>query len=138
MHLSYLAIGGSLCLIVALIEAWLIVGHFSSPDGPVARLIPGGKDLVRSHIDYLMMAQFQFIFYGLYRFMGLTPSGWVIAAICFGSFFNPFGFLVRAVKPSYVNPPAPYLTMMMTSCIATTLGFGVTAWTLAAAAINAP
>ncbi len=139
MHLAYLAVGGSVCLSIALIEAWLIVAHFSSEDGPVAKLIPGGKDLLRSHIDYLMMAQFRIVFYGLFRFMSLTPPWWVIVTMCFGSFFNPFAFLVRAVKPAYLKaPPILFKGMLTVSCIATTVGYGATAWMLASAAVSGP
>ena len=58
----YLVMMGSLCLIVALIEAWLLVAVFSSDDSPVSRIVPGRQDLLRSHIDYLMMSQFLFVF----------------------------------------------------------------------------
>jgi len=139
MTLSYLAVAGSICLSVALIEAWLIVAHFASAEGAVAKLLPGGKDLVRSHIDYLMMAQFLFVFYGLYRFMALTPPGWVIATMCLGSFFNPFAFLARAAIPAYQTAPSgPFKAMLAVSCTATTVGYGATAWIIAAAAISAP
>ena len=135
MNLSYLALGGAICMTMALIEAWLIVAHFSSEDGPVAKFIPGGKDLLRSHIDYLMMAQFLFVFYGLYRFMSLTPPLWVIAAMVVGSFFNPFAFLVRALKPDYLKaPPGAFKAMLTVSCVATTVGYGATAWIIASAA----
>jgi hypothetical protein len=110
--------------------------HFSSENSPLAKLIPGGKDLLRSHIDYLMMAQFLFIFYGLYRFMSVTPPVWVVVALCFGSFFNPFAFLVRAINPSFLKaPPVLFKLMLTVSCVATTVGYGATAWMLAHAAL---
>ncbi|MCI4678775.1 hypothetical protein K9U39_00640 [Rhodoblastus acidophilus] len=133
---AFLAVGGAVCLSVAIIEAWLIVAHFASSDGPVARLIPGGRDLVRSHIDYLMMALFLFVFYGLCRVMPFSPSLWIIAALCFGSFFNPFAFFVRAAKPGYLEAPPVWFKLMLTiSCIATTVGYGVMAWTIAGASL---
>lgn len=86
-----------------------------------------------------MMAQFLFVFYGLYRFMSLTPPVWVIAAMVVGSFFNPFAFLVRALKPDYLKAPSgPFKAMLTVSCIATTAGYGATAWMIAVAAFNGP
>jgi hypothetical protein len=137
MQVAYIAVGASICLAAALVEAWLIVAHFTNENGPVAKLIPGGKDLLRSHIDYLMMAQFLFVFYGLFRLMSVTPPVWVVATLCFGSFFNPFAFLVRAINPSYLKaPPVLFKAMLTVSCVATTVGYGATAWMLARTALS--
>jgi hypothetical protein len=61
-----LVVTGSLCLIFALFEAWMLVIVFSNPGGKLAELIPGFQDLLKSHVDYLMMSQFLFIFYMLF------------------------------------------------------------------------
>jgi len=123
---------GSVCLLVALSQAWLLVARFASDAGPVARLIPGRQDLLRSHIDYLMMAQFLFILFMLYRTLGVTPPSWVVASACIGSFFNPFAFFVRALRPRYVADAPPAFTAMITvSCILTTAGYGASAIILA-------
>lgn len=133
----YLALTGCLCLIVALIEAWLLVAVFSSEDGPVSKIIPGRQDLLRSHIDYLMMSQFLFIFFMLYRTIGVTPPLWLVAAICTGSFFNPFAFLVRAIKPGYrTSAPMPFTAMISVSCLLTTIGYGASAWLFAQAVLG--
>ncbi len=139
MHIAYLAVAAAACLIMALIEAWLLLGRVSAKDGPLARLVPNTKDLLSSHIDYLMMALFLFVFYGLFRVMGVAPPDWLVAAACFGSFFNPFGFLLRAVKPAYQQaPPKIFMTFMTISCMATTASFSAAGWMIAAAAMGAP
>jgi hypothetical protein len=136
MQIAYLAISASICLIAALIEAWLLVVAFSSENGPLNRLLPNGKDLLRSHVDYLMMALFLFVFYGLFRLLRVAPPDWLVASACLGAFFNPSAFLVRGVKPSYQKaPPIAFLLMLITSCIATTVGFGAAAWTISTAAL---
>lgn len=137
MQVAYLAVVASVCLFVALIEAWLIVAVLSRENGFMNRIIPCGKELLRSHVDYLMMAQFLFVFYGLFRLMQLTPPVWLVGALCLGSFFNPFAFLVRAMKPSYLKaPPVAFTVMITISCIATTVGYGATAWILASTALS--
>jgi hypothetical protein len=133
---AYFVLMGSLCLGVALIQAWLLVARFASDDSAIARLIPGKQDLLRSHIDYLMMAQFLFVFFALYKHFALLPPLWIVAAVCIGSFFNPFAFFVRAIKPGYLKaPPAHFMAMITVSCILTTVGYGATAWLLANAAL---
>ena len=137
LGIQYFVLGAVVCLLVALIEAWLLVALFSSDTGPIARLIPGRQDLLRSHIDYLMMAQFLFIFFLMMRTLSLTPPSWVVASASIGAFFNPFAFLVRAIRPAYVTrAPAPFMAMITVSCILTTVGFGASAILLARAALS--
>jgi hypothetical protein len=137
MSLSAFAIFGALCLSMALIEAWLLVALITSPDGAPQRLLPNRADLVRSHIDYLMMALFLLVFYGLCRQTGTAPPVWAIASACFGAFFNPFAFLVHAARPDYKTaPPAIFFATVNLSCAATTIGFGATVWLIALATMN--
>lgn len=138
MPLAAFAIGACVCLFAALIEAWLLLA-VTSNSGGASRFIPNVKNLLSSHIDYLMMAQFLFVFYGLFRLLGVTPPAWLVAAACFGSFFNPLGFLVCAVRPDYVKaPPLAFLGWMTLSCVATTIGYAAAGWTIAAAALATP
>ncbi len=140
MHIAYLAAAAAVCLSMALLEAWLLLGRVSAKDGPLARLLPNTKDLLSSHIDYLMMALFLFAFYGLFRIVGVAPRDWLVASACFGSFFNPFGFLLRAVNPTCFleAPPKAFLAFMTISCVATTASFAAAGWMIAAAAMAAP
>ncbi len=136
MQAIFLVLMGSLCLTVALIEAWLLVVHFSSEDNFVARLIPGRQDLLRSHIDYLMMSQFLFIFYMLFSHFAVPPPVWLVVCVCAGSFFNPLAFLIRAMNPGFLKqPPAPFKAMLAASCLATTAGYATSAWIFASAVI---
>jgi len=138
MTTQYFVLVGSLCLLVALVQAWLLVVRFASDTGPLARLIPGRQDLLRSHIDYLMMALFLFVFFLLYRAFAVTPPMWVVVSACIGSFFNPFAFFVRALRPDYLKRPAPMFTAMITtSCILATVGYGTSAVLFARAALAA-
>jgi hypothetical protein len=137
MTISAFVLTGALCLFIALIEAWLIVALLATQGGALHRLVPNRAELVRSHIDYLMMALFLFVFYGLCKVTGAAPAGWLIASACLGAFFNPFGFLVHAMRPDFKEAPPPvFFSMMMGSCVATTIGFAATAWTIAASALS--
>lgn len=127
MWLSAFMIGGALWHLMALVKACLLVA-LMAPTGPaLQRLLPNRADIVRSHIDYLMMALFLFVFYGLCRLTGAAPANWLIIAACAGAFFNRFAFLIHAIRPDIkVTPPAALLTATLLSCVANRLrGDGV-------------
>jgi hypothetical protein len=133
----YFVLMGSLCLCAALVEAWLLVAMFLSEASAVSRFIPGRQELLKSHIDYLMMSQFLFIFFMLFRSFSLAPPVWLVACVCIGSFFNPLGFLIRAIKPGYIKqPPLPFTLMIAISFLLTTAGYAATAWIVAREALS--
>ena len=130
-------ITGAVCLSVALVEAWLLIAHFASEAGPIARLIPERRELLRSHIDYLMMSQFLFVFYGLTRLLEIALPGLIVVALCAGSFFNPCAFLIRAICPSIIKqPPASFMAFSMASSLATTIGYLSVAWIIVRVALK--
>jgi len=136
MQGHYFVLMGSVCLGVALVQSWLLVAVFSSENSAVSKLIPGRQDLLKSHIDYLMMSQFLFIFFVLLKSLSLSPPLWLVAAVCIGSFFNPLAFFIRAVRPSYLTQPPILFTAMITlSCILTTAGYAAVAWIVAREAL---
>jgi hypothetical protein len=99
MRILFLLAFGGLCFGISLILAWVLAVTLFFPDGILARYIVSRSDLIRAHIDYLMMAQFIFIFALLFRQYSVTPPLWVVAATSYGAFFNPLGFLKRAITP---------------------------------------
>ncbi|WP_036255509.1 hypothetical protein [Methylocapsa acidiphila] len=99
-----------LCLAIALVLAWVLGVTLFFPNGKLAGLIVERKDLIRAHIDYLMMAQFLFIFFGLFKLFSIDPPYWVVGAASYGAIMNPLGFLKRALTPKIVAaaPVEPY------------------------------
>jgi len=95
----FLVAFAGLCLTIALAIAWVLGVTLFFPDGFLAGLLVERADIIRAHIDYLMMAQFLFIFFLLFRQYAIDPPVWVVAACCFGAFFNPLAFLVRGLTP---------------------------------------
>jgi hypothetical protein len=71
------------------------------------------------------MAQFLFLFALLFRQYSIAPPLWVVGASCFGAFFNPLAFLLRALQPkvelTVVEPHFP-LQAGLTFTL-TTVGF---------------
>jgi hypothetical protein len=124
-NLFLLAFAG-LCLAIALAIAWVLGITLFFPDGGLAGLLVERADIIRAHVDYLMMAQFLFIFFLLFRQYAIDPPVWVVAACCFGALFNPLAFLVRGVtpKPTVVIPVEAHFPLQAgLSFTLTTAGF---------------
>jgi multisubunit Na+/H+ antiporter MnhC subunit len=114
-------------LILALITAWILGITLFFPHGGLAQLVQDRHRLLQGHIDFLMMAQFLFIFSGLFRLYTIEPPRWVLALCCYGAFFNAFG-LARAgfvAKPPVETtaPPPSFPLPAALSFTAVTLGF---------------
>jgi hypothetical protein len=116
----------ALYLAIALAIAWFLGVTLFFPNGYLASFIIERADLIRAHVDYLMMAQFLFLFGLLFRQYSIVPPLWVIAACCFGAFFNPLSFLLRAFQPK-IDPatiPEPHFPLQAAvSFSLTTIGF---------------
>lgn len=133
---EWLVLTGSLCLILALLEAWLLVALSLNPGGALGGWFPGTQDVVKSHIDYLLMSMLLFIFYLLFGHFQITAPALIIAAMCLGAIGNPLLFLARAAKPSWKENPALGFRLVMTvSCLLATAGYAGGAWLAAKAAI---
>ena len=115
-----------LCLTIALAIAWVLGVTLFFPDGALAGHLADRDDIIRAHIDYLMMAQFLFIFFLAFRQYAIEPPLWLVAACCFGTFFNPLAFLLRGLTPKAVviMPVEPHFPLQaVLSFSLTTLGF---------------
>lgn len=119
----------TLLLAIALLLAWILGVTLFFPDGDIARAIPRRDELIRAHVDFLMMAQFLFLFALLFRQYAIRPPLSVIAASCFGAFFNPLAFLRSALTPkidpaTIVPPIEPHFPLLAgVSFTLTTAGF---------------
>src|SRR5207247_11219266 len=94
---TILVVTGSLCLLITLGLAWCLVGVRSSSF--MKRLFPNYQNLLKAHLDYLMMTGLLMIFFLLFNQFRVLPSPLVVFAMCVGSFMNPVGFIALAIKP---------------------------------------
>lgn len=128
MRNAFLLTFAGVCLAIALALAWTLGLTLFYPKGLLASYIVERSDLIKAHIDYLMMAQFLLIFALLFRQYRIDPPLWVIGASCYGAFFNPLGFLARALRPkavivSAVASEAHFPLQAGVSFTLTTVGF---------------
>ena len=127
-----LAAVGSLCLTLALILAWCLVGVRTTRF--MKRWFPSYQYLLKAHIDYLLMTGLLFIFFLLFAHFRLTPPPLIVVAMSVGSLVNPAAFLVLAIKPNLPQRPASVFGATV-SCgfVVTTIGYGGAAWVVARA-----
>src|SRR5258705_10590213 len=108
---SVLVVVGSLCLLITLVLAWCLVGVRSSAF--MKKLFPNYQNLLKAHIDYLLMTGLLMIFFLLFAHFRVSPPLVVVCAMSIGSFMNPVGFIVLAVKPTLrQQPTSPFGVIM--------------------------
>ena len=127
---------GSLCLLITLALAWCLVGVRSS--SLMKRVFPNYQNLLKAHLDYLMMTGLLMIFFLLFNHFHASPSPLVVFSMCIGSFMNPVGFIALAVRPGLSQKPtSPFGAIMASSFTLTTIGYASGAWVIGQAALRA-
>src|SRR4051812_49413291 len=96
---SILVVTGSLCLLITLGLAWCLVGVRSSSF--MKRLFPNYQNLLKAHLDYLMMTGLPMIFFLLFNQFRVSPSRLVVVALWIGGFMNPVDLIGLAFKPGH-------------------------------------
>jgi hypothetical protein len=133
---SVLVVTGSLCLLITLALAWCLVGVRSSAF--MKRVFPNYQNLLKAHLDYLMMTGLLMIFFLLFSHFGMSPSPLVVLPMCIGSFMNPVGFIALAIRPTLPQHPASLFGAVMAGSFSlTTIGYAAAAWTIGQAALGA-
>lgn len=83
----------------SLFQAWLATLIVYVNVQTLKKLFPATHNLIRSHIDYLMMTSLLGVVYFACLHLGLSLPQWAIFLICLGAVYNPFGFMLKAIWP---------------------------------------
>ena len=135
---EWLVLTASACLIAGLVLAWCLSGIRYFSLGFLKALFPSFAYLLRSHIDFLMMATLLMVVFLGFAHFAINPPGLIIVALCLGSLINPSGFLALAIKPDLPQTPTSLFGIYGAfGFVATTLGYAGAAWLLAQAALTA-
>lgn len=120
-----LLITGAICMLISLALAWLASLIFYAKVQRLKAIFPATHQLIRAHIDYLLMFILLVTTYYLVKELNITLPAWVIALLCIGSLYNPFGFILLAIKPKLANPETPLQKLrVLTGFLPATLGYG--------------
>lgn len=98
-----LPLAASICLTIALIEAWLLTAVRYLRWNGIKKIFPNYRDLVRSHIDYLIMSAIVFSVYMVLKELKINPPSAILWLTMIGAIYNPFGFILQAMKPDIVG-----------------------------------
>ena len=101
---DYLLLTAALSLLISLGLAWLASFILYADIKVLKRVFPATHQLIRAHIDYLLMCLLLVVCYYLIDKLTLGIPAWVIYTTCFGALYNPFGFIVLAIKPQMAKP----------------------------------
>ncbi len=122
---DYLLVTAALALLVSLALAWLASLILYAKISVLKRCFPATHQLIRAHIDYLLMCMLLVVCYYLADRLQIDLPTAVIVLLCAGALYNPFGFIVLAVKPKMANPETMGEKMrVLLGFLPATLGFG--------------
>jgi hypothetical protein len=126
--MAELKFAGAVLLSVALAMGWVLALLRTPAAGLIGKVIRSPRQLLRCHIDYLMMALFLFAFAALVEW----PPMWLVWTAIVGAAVNPFMFFLTALVPEWdQKPPKWYEGLAIASFLATTVGFAGLAWGIA-------
>ena len=123
-------------MIITLGLAWCLVGVRTSAF--MKSLFASYPNLLKAHLDYLMMTGLLMVFFLLFRHFQVSPSPLIVWAMSIGSFMNPVGFILLSLKPNLSQHPAsPFGILMSGSFTLTTIGYAGAAVSVGRAALLA-
>lgn len=135
MGLEWLVLVGCFCLAVSLVLAWCLTAVRVLRVPAAQRLFPDSENLLRAHIDYLLMALLLFVAYLMFEATGVLPPALILASMCAGSVLNPAAFLVLAIDPKLGRQPGgPFGAAVAVGFVLTTLGYLGAVWWIGRAA----
>jgi hypothetical protein len=98
-QLNLLPLAASLCLFIALIQAWIMTAMRYFNASFLKSVFKNYRFLVLSHIDYLMMSGLVFGVYLTCVELSIDLPHLIKLLIFIGALYNPFGFLLQSIKP---------------------------------------
>lgn len=111
-------------IVVALCLSWLSALALYLEWAPVLKVFPSGHQLVRAHVDYLIMAALLTMFVVLADRQGVVFPAWIQWASVVGAIWNPFGFVVLAATGKKRPDPGWMTTATFVGFVPVTVGFG--------------
>ncbi len=125
VSLSWLLVTAAGVMIFSLFEAWLATLIIYGKVGFLRKIFRVPHNLIRSHVDYLIMTVLLCVSYFLCLHLSIELPAWLIVTLCVGVIYNPFGFFVKAINPEAGDAETPIgRVFVCLGFVPTTLGFG--------------
>lgn len=124
VSLSWLLATAAGVMLFSLLEAWLATLIIYGKVGFLKKIFPVPYNLIRSHVDYLIMTTLLCVSYFLCLHLAIDLPKWLIVTLCFGVIYNPFGFFIKAINPNAGSAETPWgRALVCLSFVPTTVGF---------------
>lgn len=125
IEISLLPVTASICLFISIVEGWVMAFMRYLKIKPLQKIFPGYRYLVRSHIDFVIMAVLLFSLFCILSIINVTISKPVIVALIVGALYNPAGFIFQAVNPEIAEGDSLLIkSATLLGFIPATYGFG--------------
>lgn len=102
-EMRWLLIIAAFAALISLIEAWLATFIIYGKSQRLKQWFPATHNLIRSHIDYLMMTFLLGVIYFMCQHLNIVLPTTIIVLLCFGALYNPVGFIIKAINPKSGN-----------------------------------
>jgi len=126
MNISHdtLLLFAAICLLISLGLAWMASFILYAKTAWLKRLVKANHQLIRAHIDFLLMSLLLVVTYYLCQERGIVLPTWCIITACIGAIYNPLGFIVLAFKPKMANPETRFeKARVLLGFLPATIGF---------------
>ncbi|MBT4522305.1 MAG: hypothetical protein HOC23_20080 [Halieaceae bacterium] len=97
--MSWLLVTAAAAVLFSLFEAWLATLIIYVKVAALKKLFPSPHNLIKSHVDYLLMAALLGTVYFSCLHLGIALPKYIIVILCIGAIYNPFGFILKAMNP---------------------------------------
>jgi len=125
ISIEYFLVTAAMSLLVSLVLAWLASFIIYGKVTALKRIFPATHQLIRAHIDYLLMSILLVVCFYLTERLDLRIPNSIILITCFGAVYNPFGFIVIAIKPELASPKTSLEKFrIMFGFLPATIGYG--------------
>jgi len=104
ISLDYFLITAAISMLISLSLAWLASFILYAKVQTLQSIFPGTHQLIRAHIDFLLMAILLVMSFYLCERLVISLPDSIILLTCFGALYNPLGFIMLAIKPEMANP----------------------------------
>ena len=96
---TWLLATAAIALIVSLIEAWIVSPIYYMRVQFLKKIFPSPHQLIRSHVDYCIMAGLLGLFYVAVQSLNIVLPDYILVLICVGALYNPAPFILVAMNP---------------------------------------
>ena len=125
VSISLFLFTAAISMLISLSLAWLASLIFYANVQFLKAIFPATQQLIRAHIDFLLMSILLVVSFYLSERLTLSIPDSIVLITCFGALYNPLGFIILAIKPSMANPQTRIEKLrVLLGFLPATIGYG--------------